>query len=238
MARQGDTEARLAQARRVLAEAQRSAGAQRPHASMPPNATRGTPAGGQRRPKRSQGDETTPIDPATPRIDIDPATQSSDADGQAIARQIVLRQLALGPRSRAQLESKLRSRGCDEHTAARVLDRFTEVGLIDDEAFAEVLIRSQQTTRGLSRRALAHELSRKGVDREVRDAALANIDEDGERERAEALVAARLKRLAGLPREVQQRRLSAMLARKGYPTALRLAVIRRALDSSDEHRRD
>lgn len=231
MARQGDAEGRLAQARRVLAEAQCSAGTQRSQSSAPPpNATQcpqedDAPEPGDGRQDR----ETNPVDPAK---------QRSDADGQAIARQIVLRQLALGPRSRAQLESKLRSRGCAEHDAATVLDRFTEVGLIDDEAFAEVLIRSQQLTRGLSRRALAHELSKKGVDREVRDAALADIDEEGERERAEALVTARCKRLAGLPREVQKRRLSAMLARKGYPAGLSLAVIRDALDSSDEHRRD
>lgn len=229
MAPHGDADARLAQARRVLAEAQSLAGtsAGTPQSPSPLSVHKRMQDANGGLPDGREDEETNALDPAPKR---------SDAD--AIARQIVLRQLAMAPRSRAQLEDKLRSRGCDDEVAARVLDRFTEVGLIDDEAFAEVLIRSQQQTRGLSRRALSHELSKRGVDREVRDAALADINEEEERERAEDLVAARLKRLAGLPREVQTRRLSGMLARKGYPAGLSFAVIRDALDSCDEHRRD
>jgi hypothetical protein len=41
---------------------------------------------------------------------------------------------------------------------AAVLDRLSEVGLVDDHAYAQMLVRSQQAGRGLARNALAREL--------------------------------------------------------------------------------
>lgn len=156
----------------------------------------------------------------------------------ARARQIVLRQLAMAPRSRAQLEKKLADKEVAPDTAAAVLDRFAEVGLVDDAAFAEVLVRSQQESRGLARRGLAHELRKKGVDPDIAADALGSLDTDSERARAEELVAARLRRLHGLPKDVQMRRLAGFLARKGYPGDMAFSVIREALHNAEEHSRD
>src|SRR4051794_41944259 len=87
----------------------------------------------------------------------------------------------MAPRSRAQLEDKLAERGAPDELARRVLDRFEEVGLVDDTAFAVGLVRSRHQTRGLARRALAHELRSKGVDDQTAQEALATLDGDDER---------------------------------------------------------
>jgi regulatory protein len=168
----------------------------------------------------------------------DPATRGADADPYAVARQIVLRQLTMAPRSRAQLEDKLRQKNCDPEVAREVLDRLTEVGLVDDEAYAAMLVRSQQSGRGLARRALARELSRKGVDRDVADQALEQVGAEDERDRARRLVDKKLRTMHGLDRQVQTRRLAGMLARKGYSSSMAFAVIREALDELPQHRRD
>jgi regulatory protein len=168
----------------------------------------------------------------------DPAGRGADADPYAVARQIVLRQLAMAPRSRAQLEDKLRQKNCDPEVASVVLDRMAEVGLVDDEAYAAMLVRSQQTGRGLARRALARELSKKGVDKDVADQALEQVGDEDERDRARRLVDKKLRTMHGLERQVQTRRLAGMLARKGYSTSMAFAVIREALDELPEHRRD
>ena len=110
-----------------------------------------------------------------------------------MARAIVLRQLSMAPRSRAQLEKKLRQRGCDDDVAAEVLDRMTEVGLVDDEAYAQMLVRSKQAGKGLARRALAHELRKQGIDQEIADEALGQVGAGDERVRAEQLVAKKLR---------------------------------------------
>ncbi|ANS80554.1 Regulatory protein RecX [Serinicoccus hydrothermalis] len=163
---------------------------------------------------------------------------STEPDPHAVARKIVLRQLAMGPRTRRQLEDKLADRDCDPQVAARVLDRMAEVGLVDDEAYAEMYVRSKQETKGLAAGALRQELRRKGVAEEVVDSALDDINPEHEREQARALVRRRLRTMQGLEREVQTRRLAGFLARKGYSPGVSYQVIRDALDGLPEHQRD
>jgi SOS response regulatory protein OraA/RecX len=168
----------------------------------------------------------------------DPAAAVPEADAAAVAKAIVLRQLSMAPRSRTQLEKKLRQRGCDDEVAARVLDRMTEVGLVDDEAYAQMLVRSRQSGKGLARRALAHELRKQGIDQEVADEALAQVGAGDERVKAEQLVEKKLRTMRGLAPDVQARRLAGMLARKGYPSEIAWPVIRDAIDGLPEHQRD
>lgn len=167
-----------------------------------------------------------------------PDRQETDPDPHAIARKIVLRQLAMGPRTRQQLSDKLRDRGCDPQVAARVLDRMSEVGLVDDESYAEMFVRSKQETKGLASSALRHELRQKGVADHVVDAALEEIDPEREKDQARALVARRLRTMRGLDRDAQTRRLAGFLARKGYGAGVSYQVIREALDGLPEHARD
>jgi len=150
----------------------------------------------------------------------------------------VLRQLTMAPRSRAQLAAKLAERGADESVAQRVLDRFEDVGLVDDAEFAAMLVRSQQASRGLGRRALAHELRRKGVDDETAREALEQVADDDEWATARSLVARRLPSTRGLPRERRTARLAVLLARKGYPSGLAMRVVREALDAEEGDRAD
>jgi SOS response regulatory protein OraA/RecX len=168
----------------------------------------------------------------------DAETAVPEADAESVARAIVLRQLSMAPRSRTQLEKKLRQRGCEDAVAAKVLDRMAEVGLVDDEAYAQMLVRSRQSGKGLARRALAHELRQQGIDQELADDALSQVDADDERVRAEQLVAKKLRAMRGLAPDVQARRLAGMLARKGYSGELAWPVIRDAIDGLPEHRRD
>lgn len=168
----------------------------------------------------------------------DPQPDDPEPAPEDVARAIVLRQLSMGPRTRKQLEDKLRQRGCPQEVAARVLDRMTQVGLVDDEAYAQMLVRSRQAGRGLAKRALAHELRSKGVADETIGQALGSIDGESERSLAERVAARRMRTLAGLEPAVQARRLAAVLARKGYPPSVVYAVVRDAVNEAPEHRRD
>ena len=184
-------------------------------------------------PRRPRAWQPIPGDPES-----DPKSRDGEPDAHDVARQIVLRQLAMSPKSRKQLSDKLRQRNCPEDVAQAVLDRMTELGLVDDEAFAGMLVRSQQAGRGLAKRALARELRTKGVDDETARATLEAIEPDAERDQAERLVAKRLKAMHGLEPVVQTRRLAGMLARKGYPADLAMSVIRAAIAEAPEHQRD
>jgi regulatory protein len=161
--------------------------------------------------------------------------QDREPDPYQVARQIVLRQLAMAPRSRAELMQKLEQRDCPADVAATVLARLTEVGLIDEQAYAEMLVRSQRAGRGLARRALARELRTKGIEGHLAEEALASITDEDERDRARALVDKKLRAMHGLGIQVQTRRLAGMLARKGYSSSMTFSVIREAIADAPEH---
>lgn len=157
------------------------------------------------------------------------ASTDAEPDPESVARSIALRQLTAAPRSRAQLAEAMARRDVPEDVADRVLDRFTEVGLVDDVAYAEMLVRSRHAERGLSRRALAMELRRKGVDDGIAHEALSQVDDADEEQAARALARKKLRSTRGLDREVRLRRAYGALGRKGYGGSLVSRVVREEL---------
>jgi len=149
-------------------------------------------------------------------------------DPAEVAREICLRQLAVRPRTRAELATALRQRGIQDHVAAAVLDRYDEVGMIDDAAFARAWVTTRHHGRGLARRALAQELRQRGVDADAAGEALAGLDDSTEAATARALVDRKLRTMRGEPDQVF-RRLVGMLARKGYPAGLAIRSVKDAL---------
>jgi regulatory protein len=165
----------------------------------------------------------------------DPVAQGPDADPESVARTILLDQLTGRARSRRELADKLAQKNVPDDVATRLLDRFEEVGLVDDGAFARTWISQRGAgNRGLARRALAQELRRKGVDDETAREALDEIDPDDEEAAARALVRRKLRSMRGLDPQVATRRLVGMLARKGYAGGLAYAVVRDELALDDD----
>lgn len=157
----------------------------------------------------------------------------ADRDPAQQARDICLRQLAVRPRTRAELATVLQRRGIADEVAAQVLDRYAEVGMIDDAAFASAWVNSRHHGKGLARRSLANELRRRGVDSESADAALDEIDDDTEAATARALADRKLRTMTGDPASVF-RRVLGMLARKGYPAGVAVRATKEALAARDQ----
>jgi regulatory protein len=147
------------------------------------------------------------------------------------AREICLRQLTVGPRTAAQLATAMVRRGIEPDVAEAVLSRLTEVGLIDDAAFAAAWVTSRHAGRGLARRALAQELRTRGVADAVVAEAVAELDPDREAATARELAAKRLAATRGLDTVVRFRRAASLLARRGYSSQLSYRVIREALEA-------
>ncbi|NUS49485.1 MAG: regulatory protein RecX, partial [Nocardioidaceae bacterium] len=169
--------------------------------------------------------------PAFPDPERDRA-QDPEPDPESVARKILLDQLTGQARSRAELETRLARKGVPDEVAHRLLDRFEEVGLVDDEAFARAWVQSRQSGKGLARRALAQELRRKGVDDDTARVALDEVDPDDEVEAARTLVRRKLRSVQRHGRDAAARRLTGMLARKGYPAGLCYRVVREELEAA------
>lgn len=155
------------------------------------------------------------------------------------AREVALRKLDAHACSRAELTSAIEGRGFSADLALQVVDRLEAVGLVDDQAYADALVRSRFSGTGASGRALREVLVRKGLEPGIIERALSQISRDDEAERAAQLVARKRQSLAGVPRQSAYRRLCSMLARKGYSPSVASNAVRDALDewhagSSDE----
>lgn len=161
------------------------------------------------------------------------ARDNPESDPVEVARAIALRQLTLGPRSRAQLAQAMAKRNVPDDVAQQVLTRFEDIGLINDAEFARTVVRSKQAERGLARRALRHELSKRGVSDDDARAALEAVSTEDEMVSARHLVHKKLRSMSGLERDVKVRRLASMLARKGYGPGVAMSVVREVLLEHD-----
>jgi len=145
---------------------------------------------------------------------------------EEFARDYCLRILERRMHSRRELEVKIRRKGIDPEIAAPILDRFTEVGLVDDEAFARAFVASRQRRRPRGRRVLEGELAARGVDREIIARVLdALVEDEDPVEAAERALAPKLRGLASLDREAARRKASGFLLRRGFA----YEVVRRVL---------
>ena len=157
-------------------------------------------------------------------------SETEVGDPEAQARQVCLRLLAIAPRTRAQLAQALRRHGTPAEAAETVLARFTDVGLIDDAAFARAWVESRHYSRGLSRRSLSAELRRQGIETEEIREAVDTLDPEQEVATARRLAEQKMAGTRGQPPEARVRRAAGTLARKGYPPGLVFRLIKEVLE--------
>jgi regulatory protein len=145
--------------------------------------------------------------------------------------------LTVSPRTRAQLADALRRRNIPDEVIEHVLLRLGDVGLVDDEAFAQAWVQSRHVGRGLAGRALAAELRRRGVADDTVEQAVSALEPEQEEQTAYELVLRRLPATRGQDPAKRMRRLVGMLARKGYSPGLAYGVVKRALaeEGADLH---
>jgi len=161
-------------------------------------------------------------DPAERAAAGDPAAVAHDAER---AREIALRSLNHAPRSAAQLRHKLISREVDPELADEIIQRYREVGLIDDAALAASIVRTRRAEKGLAPRAIRTELVRKGFEPALIDDVLA--DWDGSIDpRALELARRKWDASSGADEATRTRRVVSLLARKGYSPSAAFAVVK------------
>jgi regulatory protein len=142
--------------------------------------------------------------------------------------------LARSARSANELARWLaqREHPADEISAA--IARLTERGMLNDADYALAFARSRAIGRGMSRRRIQAELYRRGVARDLVDAAINAVMTDekvDERAMVEAAGAKKVRSLTKLEPDVQRRRLYSFLARKGYPPDLVRETVKKLIAS-------
>lgn len=150
------------------------------------------------------------------------------------------RSLSGAPRSRRSLEERLITAGYPEEHVRAAVARLVEIGLVDDQRFAQALLDSRDRSRQRGDRALLQELKRRGIDEDLAQRLLAEraageavgsepvwgatlrvVEEQGEgaEERAARAALAKM-RLRGGDTRAEVQRLAQGLARRGFPSGL------------------
>jgi regulatory protein len=151
------------------------------------------------------------------------------------------RYLEARPRSTAEVRRRLTTMGYRAALVDGTITRLTELGYLDDEAFARSWVASRDRARPRGEHALRRELQQKGLDRSQVDAVLEDRDAEtgADGPSADEAAAERLlaKKLQALLREPDPRRrlqkAYALLARSGFSPDVCSSVARRSLDAAN-----
>lgn len=148
---------------------------------------------------------------------------SDDSYHKALDR--ALRYLSYRPRSSKEMNQYLNRLQLDPGTTSKVLTRLTDLGFLDDLAFAQFWQENRLARDPRGARLIKAELRGKGVDSDT----IAALELDSLDEEGNALQAAQRKALSlkGLDEITFRRRLSAFLMRRGYNYDTCAAIVRR-----------
>lgn len=137
--------------------------------------------------------------------------------------------LAFRARATRELRIALLRKGEEASNVEHALEKLLAMGLLDDAAYSRQYAHAKVMGPGFSRRRLQAELARRGVARDVADAAIADalaeddVDADAILER---VAVKKLRSLERLDEPTKRRRLYEFLARRGYDSD----DIRRVMD--------
>jgi regulatory protein len=130
--------------------------------------------------------------------------------------------------SSREMHDYLIGRDFDQGAVDDEIERLESVGLLDDVALGETLVRTLRERKGLGRSGVTAELRRRNLDQTAIEIALAELDDD-ELERATEIAHKRASQLRSYDAETAKRRLGAFLMRKGYSGSVVSTAVQRAL---------
>lgn len=155
--------------------------------------------------------------------------KNKEIEAADAAKQVLLRRLSHAPRTRKELAKDLKNKDISDEVANVALDRFEEVGLINDQALASNYVSSQHERKGLGKNALRQQLRAKGVSDDVALEAISQISDDQEFQAAFALACKKIRSLQRDDAKTQLRKIVGVLARKGYSSNLAFRVAKEVI---------
>lgn len=134
-------------------------------------------------------------------------------DTREKAYQQALKFLTYRERSEAEIRQNLKKRDIYDEVTNEILERLRSNGLVDDERFAQTWVENRIEFRPRSRRLLALELRKKGIEEETIQQAIEQADDD---KSAYQAALKRSHRLKNLEWPVFRQKMYGFLARRGF----------------------
>ena len=170
-------------------------------------------------------DDVSPEDDRATRDDPEPDPLTARKDGAAKS---LLKKLRTKSLSIREARAVIADHDLPAEAVEDVVADFLRRGYLDDAALAEQLIHSGVDRKGQGRQAIGQTLAKRGIPREVADAALQSLPDD-DLERALEFARGKARSLRDLNHDVAVRRLTGQLARRGYPGSVAFTAAKTAL---------
>jgi len=146
-------------------------------------------------------------------IDDEKIAQLKEEDAIEVAYQKALRYLHYRPRSEAEIRKHLIDNGISDIQTELVVKRLKEIGLLNDIQFASSWVENRIEFHPRGHYALAYELRNHGIENQIIEKVLENIDEDALAYKAASKYA---RRFRTLDRKNFQKKMLGYLQRRGF----------------------
>jgi regulatory protein len=137
-----------------------------------------------------------------------------DKDHFEGAYQRAINFLSYRVRSEKEIRQNLIKHEVPEDVIVRVLDRLRGASLVNDRDFASQWVENRVSFKPRGKRALSSELFQKGIDNEIIEDVLSDLDEE---KLAHDCARSKINKYIGLEEKTFQKKLSGLLTRRGFP---------------------
>ncbi|NII70611.1 regulatory protein RecX [Microbacterium ulmi] len=158
----------------------------------------------------------------------EPTAAADEARRTELAEKTLLRKIRGRSLSVSEAHGVLAEFHLERHELDAIIEAFAGRGYLDDAALAEQIVHVGVDRRGSGRRVIAQTLAKRGIPRDVADAALSAVPDDDD-ERALEFARSKARGLGGLDHDTALRRLAGQLGRRGYPGSVALRAAKQAL---------
>jgi regulatory protein len=141
-----------------------------------------------------------------------------------------LRFLGYRPRSRLEIERHLRQKGYESEAIDAAMARLVAQRYIDDEAFARSWLNHRERLRPRGARGLSYELRQKGIEREIINEVLTELDEEAS---AWAAIEGKRHRWRGLDQLAFRKKVTGFLSRRGFSYDIIRKTCQKAWEAMD-----
>ena len=139
------------------------------------------------------------------------ALKARDEVAQALDRAI--RFLASRPRSIAEIRRRLAEKGVDDVVIDQVILKLEHLKYVDDLEFARFWVRNREEFNPRGQRALRYELQQKGIENDIIESVLAELDSQDSAYRA---AEKKIRSLRGKDEDTVRQKLMGFLGRRGF----------------------
>lgn len=150
-----------------------------------------------------------------------------------LAKQQAFKILASSSKTKKELILKLKQKKFSQEAIDYAMSFVNEYKFIDEEDIAEKLVEGSYKRKKYSKRMIASQLRQKGIDSEIIQNSISDIDDDEEFENAMHFAQKKYKSISNKDKETIKRKIGSALTYRGFNYSIIKRVIEEILESDD-----